>query len=76
MSTGTQAERAWLEQWRSASAALETQHRAELRALSAQQALAASEVLLSLADARPLPDRRRAHSGLVEQQALFHRPQR
>ena len=41
--------------------------------MSAEQALAASEALLGLALAIPLPLARRSGSGLVEQQALFHR---
>jgi hypothetical protein len=71
-----EAERSWLKQWRAAAVALERQRRDELRALSAEKALAASEALLSLADPGRLSDLRRSHSGLVEQQALFHRSRR
>ena len=69
-------ERSWLAQWRAAAVALERQRIDELRALSTERALAASEALLSLAE----PDRvfgdRRSFSGLVGQQALFHRRRR
>lgn len=71
-----EAERSWLEQWRAAAVALERQRRDELRALSAEKALAASEALLSLADSGRVSDQRRSHSGFVEQQALFHRSRR
>lgn len=71
-----EAERSWLKQSRAAAVALERQRRDELRALSAEKALAASEALLSLADPSRLSNERRSHSGLVEQQALFHRGRR
>jgi len=66
-------QRAWMEQWRGAAVALEEQHRAELRALTPEKALAAIDAVLSLVDPRRIPSHRRTHSGLVEQQALFHR---
>ena len=61
-------------QWRAAAGALEDQRKDELRSLTAQRALAASEAVLALASLRSLSEERRTHSGLVEQQRLFHRP--
>jgi hypothetical protein len=66
------AQRAWLEQWRGAAAALEAQRRAELRSMSAEEALAAAEAVLALANPARMGDSRRRSSGLVEQQRLFH----
>lgn len=63
----------WLEQWTSAGPALAELRKRDLRALTESQALAASEAVLSLATLSPVNPRRRAHSGLVTQQALFHR---
>lgn len=60
-------------QWRRAAVALEEQHKRELLALSHAEGLAASDALLSLALVVPLDPSRIAHSGLVQQQALFHR---
>lgn len=65
--------REWLQQWDNAGRALKANWRRELMSLSAERALAASEALLSLiTTATPHPSRIR-WSGLVEQQALFHR---
>jgi hypothetical protein len=66
----------WMEQWRRAAVALEEQRRAELQAMSDQDALAASEALLSMAQVIPLKSERITDSGLVQQQALFHRRRR
>jgi hypothetical protein len=63
-------------QWRRASVALEGQRRRELRALTSQAALAASDALLSLGATLPLDSSRLTSSGLVRQQALFHRRRR
>jgi hypothetical protein len=63
----------WLDQWRSAGPALAELRKRDLRGLTESQALAASEAVLSLATLSPLDPRRREHSGLVTQQALFHR---
>jgi len=60
-------------QWRRAAVALEEQRRRELRALSDREALAASDALLSLATVLPRNTNRLTDSGLVRQQALFHR---
>ena len=70
------AQRAWMEQWRNAAMALEEQRKRELRRLSDQDALAASEAVLSLALLTPIPSARLADSGLVRQQRLFHRRSR
>ncbi len=45
----------------------------ELAALDPVRALEASDMLIEAALRVPVPDHRRTWSGLVEQQALFHR---
>jgi hypothetical protein len=67
------AQRAWMEQWRTAAAALEDQRRHELRSLSDAAALAASDAVLAVAAVVPIDPDRLTASGLVRQQALFHR---
>ena len=67
------SEQAWVRQWRRAAVALEEQRKRELRALSDRDALAASDALLSLAVTFPLATGRLIGSGLVRQQAFFHR---
>ena len=69
-------QRAWMGQWRRAGPALEAQRRQELRAMSEAEALAASEALLSLLAVVPVDPNRLTDSGLVRQQALFHRRRR
>lgn len=64
-------QRRWAAQWKAAGPALAEQRRAELRALTPAQALAASEALLSLAGPVGRTDARAGDSGLVEQQRLF-----
>jgi hypothetical protein len=71
MPTDIEQARAWMEQWRAAAVALTEQRHHELRRLTPVQALAASDALLSLADARSLPEARISSSGLVQQQAAF-----
>ena len=66
-------QREWLRQWNDAGPALAALRREELLHLSDERALAASEALLSLVTTVTLSPRRRHWSGLVEQQALFHR---
>ena len=63
----------WLKQWQAAGPALEEVRKRELRELRDDEALAATEALLSMATATPLPPERLLTSGLVAQQALFHR---
>jgi hypothetical protein len=52
---------------------LEEQRWRELARLSESDALAAADALIAAAVLVPLPESRRTWSGLVEQQALFHR---
>ena len=70
------AQQRWLAQWREAAAALAAQRKRELREMSAERGLAATESLLELGAATPLHASRLRHSGLVEQQALLHRQAR
>jgi hypothetical protein len=63
----------WLRQWRAAGPALEEVRRQELRDLSDERALEATDELLSMAGLAPLPPERLRSSGLVAQQALLHR---
>ncbi len=65
-------EERWLAQWRHAGAALAEQRRRELRALTDEEALAATEALLELGASLPISRARLVTSGLVAQQALFH----
>ncbi len=66
-------QREWLRQWNHAGRALKENWRRELKHLSAERALAASEALLSLITTVTSNPARLRWSGLVEQQALFHR---
>lgn len=64
--------------WRlSADKALREQRARDLSAMTAEEARAASDMLLRLTPFPALPERRRRSSGLVLQQAAFHhgRPQ-
>jgi hypothetical protein len=63
----------WLRQWNDAGPALAANRRRELLQLSDERALAASEALLALVTTVSLNPQRLHSSGLVEQQALFHR---
>jgi hypothetical protein len=70
----TEAEqRRWIAQWQAARAALRAQRANELAAMSDEQALAAADALLTVASSSGLSPAARASSGLVQQQALFHR---
>jgi hypothetical protein len=66
-------EQAWVARWREAGPALAEQRARELREMTEAQALAAIDALLSLALVVALPASRLGDSGLVRQQALFHR---
>jgi hypothetical protein len=66
-------QREWLRQWSEAGPALAANRRKELMHLSNERALAASEALLSLVTTVHPNPRRLRWSGLVEQQAIFHR---
>ncbi|MFN8525984.1 MAG: hypothetical protein U0821_23020 [Chloroflexota bacterium] len=65
--------RRWIAQWRSASDELAEQKRRELAAMTDEEAMAISEMLLAMADPATLPPERWTYSGLVEQQRIFHR---
>ena len=65
--------REWVRQWNDAGPALAANRREEPLHLSEERALAASEALLSLVTTVTLSPGRVCWSGLVEQQALFHR---
>ena len=69
-------DRAWMAQWRDAAVALAEQRARELRALSEENARAAIVALLDLGASLPIPPAREKTSGLVIQQALFHRKRR
>jgi len=71
-----ETQKEWARQWREAGQALAEVRRAELRALTAEQALAASDDLLSLSDRLPPPSATWTTSGLVEQQRLLLRGRR
>jgi hypothetical protein len=73
MTPDSATQREWLRQWNEAGPALAAQRREELLHLSDERALAASEALLSLVTTVTLSPGRRRWSGLVEQQAFFHR---
>lgn len=66
-------EKRWVEQWKRASDALEEQRARELREMTPEDALAASDALLELGAKTRLNPSRAQTSGLVEQQALFHK---
>ncbi len=70
----TPQQRAWMAQWRAAQGALRGQRARELRAMTDQSALAAAEALLSAEFLTAQAESRRTSSGLVQQQALLHRP--
>ncbi len=63
--------RQWAQTWEETGEVLAAVRRAELTAMTAEQALRATENLLSLGAETPVSAERRHRSGLVEQQALF-----
>ena len=69
----TELNRRWVEQWRTTGPLLEAIRAEELRAMTEEQARAASEMLLAAApsphDWWPDP----LSSGLIEQQRIFQR---
>ncbi len=67
----TPEERRWVEHWRVVGPELARIRRQELRAMNAARALIASNRVLALVGWLPRTPRRRADSGLVEQQALL-----
>ena len=68
-----EAARNYVRQWSDTGRVLNEQRWRELAALDTERALAASDALIDAALLVPLPESRRSASGLVEQQALFHR---
>ncbi len=64
-------QRAWMAQWRSAEKALLEVKREELRALTEEEARAATEELLGSIPFPLPPELERKTSGLVEQQRWF-----
>jgi len=68
-----ETQRAWARTWQETGKALEAIRRAELRTLTPEAALRASENVLSLGAGLTLSAERRRTSGLVEQQRLFGR---
>ena len=66
-----ETQRAWARGWQNAGKALEAVRRVELRRLTAEKALQATDRLLSLGAQATLSAKRRSTSGLVEQQRLF-----
>jgi len=68
-----ETQKAWARTWQATGKALEAIRRAELRALTPEKALRATDNLLSLGAGVPLSAERRRTSGLVEQQRLFSR---
>jgi hypothetical protein len=69
-------ERRWIAQWQAAREPLRAQRARELAELSDAEALAAADALLSIPAAAGLPPVHRPSSGLVDQQAIFHRKAR
>jgi hypothetical protein len=63
----------WIECWRENAAVLDEQRARELRALTPSRALFFADALLSMPWPEDVLARRRGHSGLLEQQALFRR---
>lgn len=71
--TASSEEQAWARQWAAAGPALERVRADALRAMTAAEALAASDALLALGAGLELPDHRRAWSGLVDMQRWLTR---
>ncbi len=68
-----ETQRAWARGWQETGKALEAIRRSELRALTPEKALRATDDLLSLGAEMTLSAERRRISGLVEQQRLLAR---
>lgn len=68
-----EAERAYVKRWVETGPLLESIRWRELRMLDDARALEATDYLIEAALRVPLPLSRQKSSGLVEQQALFHR---
>jgi hypothetical protein len=70
MRVATTPEEKWVEQWRETAIYLDEVRRYELSQLTPEQAMRDAEVVLSIPVDWRDPN---AISGLVEQQAIFHR---
>jgi len=66
-----ETQKAWARTWQATGEALEAFRRVELRALTPEKALRATDNLLSLGAGMALSAERRRTSGLVEQQRLL-----
>ena len=64
---------AYIKQWAETGRLLEEQRWTELARLDPEEGIKASDALIEAALAVPVPRTRHAWSGLVEQQAAFHR---
>lgn len=77
MSSGESLEadqqRRWVAQWKAAASALRSQREQELRTMTVEEAWAATDALLQLAESSPLDSKRETHSGLVELQSYLQR---
>lgn len=76
MAETPEEQKRWMAQWREAEKALLEVKRAELRALTEHDVLAACDLLLADADHFYIPPRMKTSSGLVEQQRIFMRARR
>lgn len=66
-------EAAYIKQWAETGRLLEEQRWAELARLTPEEGIMASDALIAAALTVPVPRARQIWSGLVEQQAAFHR---
>ncbi len=73
MAVDLETQKAWARTWQETGRALEAIRRSELRALTPERALRATDDLLGLGAEMALSAERRRTSGLVEQQRLFVR---
>ena len=73
MAVDLETQKAWARTWQATGEALDKIRKTELRALTEERALAATDNLLSLGAGTALSAQRRSSSGLVEQQRLFSR---
>lgn len=73
MPSQLELERKWMQQWNSSARDLALQRSRDLSGLTDAEALAVAENLLSLVSPSEISIARLSWSGLVEQQAAFHR---
>jgi len=72
LATTPEEKQQWMAQWRAAETALLEQKFRELLAMTDEDALRISNMLLRLVFDHYRSPERQTHSGLVEQQRLFH----